>query len=102
MRAPRIVQKAMRGLYVGTFALGLLATGRNPARYMREQRDRGMEFHHNVHDWMGGYPYESTDAPSVDRFMRERGFEAADVRPTRIWALGLWGSGCSEYVYRRL
>jgi len=62
---------------------------------------RGMDFYHDVHDWMGGYPYESIGAPEVETLMRDLGFE--HVRSfTRPLSLGLFGSGCDEYVYRRL
>jgi 2-polyprenyl-6-hydroxyphenyl methylase/3-demethylubiquinone-9 3-methyltransferase len=62
---------------------------------------RGMEFGHDVHDWMGGYPYESISAPEVEAFMRRIGF--AHVRSfTSPLTIGLFGSGCDEYVYRRI
>ena len=61
---------------------------------------RGMDFYHNVHDWLGGYPYETTLAPEVDRKLTILGF-----KPERIFAnpritRGILGSGCDEYVYR--
>jgi 2-polyprenyl-6-hydroxyphenyl methylase/3-demethylubiquinone-9 3-methyltransferase len=62
---------------------------------------RGMEFGHDVHDWMGGYPYESISAPEVAAFMQHLGF--AHVRSfTSPLTIGLFGSGCDEYVYRRI
>ena len=61
---------------------------------------RGMEYWHDLHDWLGGYPYEAILAPQVEAMMRKRGF-----KPERVFArpleLGLFGSGCDEYVYRR-
>ena len=60
-----------------------------------------MEFGHDVHDWMGGYPYELISAPEVETFMRRIGF--AHVRSfTSPLTIGLFGSGCDEYVYRRM
>jgi 2-polyprenyl-6-hydroxyphenyl methylase/3-demethylubiquinone-9 3-methyltransferase len=59
-----------------------------------------MDFTHDVHDWLGGYPYESILAPQVDAIMGHLGFEHVHsfVRPVTI---GVFGSGCDEYVYRR-
>jgi 2-polyprenyl-6-hydroxyphenyl methylase/3-demethylubiquinone-9 3-methyltransferase len=54
-----------------------------------------------VHDWLGGYPYESTTPAEVAAFMRERGFEQQKLVRWPVRAAGLLGSGCSEYVFRR-
>lgn len=61
---------------------------------------RGMEYWHDLHDWLGGYPYESILADEVEAIMQRLGFEKVRVfaRPKQ---LGLFGSGCDEYVYRR-
>jgi 2-polyprenyl-6-hydroxyphenyl methylase/3-demethylubiquinone-9 3-methyltransferase len=59
-----------------------------------------MEFEHNVHDWMGGYPYESISAAEVEALMQPLGFTrlSSTATPTTI---GFFGSGCDEYLYRR-
>ncbi|HUK60488.1 MAG TPA: class I SAM-dependent methyltransferase [Stellaceae bacterium] len=95
-------QRAMRALYKTVFAAGLLASGRSPARYIAAYRsDRGMDWHHDVHDWLGGYPYESTGPAEVEAFLEGAGFtlERALAHPAR--ALGVFGSHCDEYVARR-
>lgn len=65
-----------------------------------------MSFYHDVHDWLGGYPYESILPHEVHRVMSELGFlqERVFVRRGRIFgrSSGLFGSGCDEYVYRRI
>lgn len=100
-RAPALVQAAVRGLYAGGYAIGILLTGRNPVAHIRNQRQRGMDGPHDLHDWMGGYPYESTGAGEVDRFMQKLGFDRTKHRPVNIHLGGVGGSGCSEYVYRK-
>ena len=62
--------------------------------------ERGMDFAHDVHDWLGGYPYETASPEYVAQLMRELGFAEVRkfARPRR--ELGLFGSGCDEYVYR--
>ena len=61
---------------------------------------RGMDFHHDVHDWLGGYPYETALAPEVDAKLTALGFKAERVFAQPM-SRGLLGSGCDEYVYRR-
>lgn len=100
-------QARARALYVALFRLGLLATGRRFADYVAAYgQRRGMDFHHDVHDWMGGWPYESILPREVASMMSELGF--ARVREFTARGLlgerrvGLFGSGCDEYVYRRV
>lgn len=96
--APSFAQKLVQLLYAGAYYAGLIATGRNPLK----KEMRGMQKKNDIHDWLGGYPYESTDKEEVRGFMAGLGFEPVAERPVPIHALGILGSGCSEYVYRRL
>ena len=100
-------QAHARAVYVALFRLGLRVTGRRFAHYVANYRERrGMDFHHDVHDWMGGWPYESILPREVALLMNELGF----VRVREFCArgllggrrVGLFGSGCDEYVYRRV
>lgn len=100
-RLPKPVQKLLRGVYLTAWGVGMLVKGHNPWRHVREGQKRGMDVFHDVHDWMGGYPYESTTAAEVETFMAERGFVREKYVPWRILLAGLFGSGCSEYIYRR-
>lgn len=101
-RASRPVQALVRQAYMASFLGGLVVMGRNPIAYVREyQRMRGMNFSHDVHDWLGGYPYETATADELhDRicamgFVEERSFRLPRSR-------GLLGSGCHEFVFRRV
>lgn len=62
--------------------------------------DRGMDYRHDLHDWLGGYPYESISAERVDSIMQGMSFDC-ERRFTKPFSTGLFGSGCNEYVYRR-
>ena len=55
---------------------------------------------HDVHDWMGGYPYELISAPEVDALMQGLGFARLHGMATPT-TTGFFGSGCDEYLYRR-
>jgi len=100
-KLPAPLQALLRGAYLTAWAAGMLLKRRNPWRQMREGRERGMDVAHDVHDWLGGYPYESTTPAEVTAFMRERGFEQQKLVRWPVRAAGLLGSGCSEYVFRR-
>jgi 2-polyprenyl-3-methyl-5-hydroxy-6-metoxy-1,4-benzoquinol methylase len=95
-------QAAVRALYKGAYRAGLLATGRNPARYIARYRSaRGMDWHHDVHDWLGGHPYQSTGPAAVAAFLAQRGFAVERVFAHAPVAFGLFGSHCDEYVAAR-
>jgi 2-polyprenyl-3-methyl-5-hydroxy-6-metoxy-1,4-benzoquinol methylase len=100
-RAPRLLQRLAQAAYVATYSAGLLATGRNPIKVVRETRARGMDTMHDVHDWLGGYPYESTSEKALTDFLSKLGFALEMNNPVRVHAWGILGTGCSEYVYRK-
>lgn len=92
-------QSLSRGLYVALLRFAFALRGRNFAAYVSGYRGkRGMNFIHDVHDWLGGYPYKSITPGDVAREMSEFGFAhmRSKVQPASI---GLFGSGCDEYVY---
>lgn len=99
-------QARARAIYIALFRLALRVTGRRFADYVANYHERrGMDFYHDVHDWMGGWPYESILPSEVDSLMGSLGFG-----PVRVFAakgliggrrIGFFGSGCDEYVYRR-
>jgi 2-polyprenyl-6-hydroxyphenyl methylase/3-demethylubiquinone-9 3-methyltransferase len=99
-------QARARSIYVALFRLGLRLTGRSLSSYVANyQSNRGMDFFHDVHDWMGGWPYQSILPAEAENLMANLGFD-----PVRVFAakgliggrrVGFLGSGCDEYVYRR-
>jgi 2-polyprenyl-6-hydroxyphenyl methylase/3-demethylubiquinone-9 3-methyltransferase len=99
-RSPKSIQRLIRACYLGAFRLGLFATKRSFKEYQENYKTkRGADLHHDVHDWLGGYPYETALAPEVKSRLSALGFKAERVfaRPRSI---GIFGSGCDEYVYR--
>jgi SAM-dependent methyltransferase len=100
-------QEYARRTYVRLFRIGLLIRGRRFAAYEEAYRsNRGMDFYHDVHDWMGGYPYESISDREVDALMTPTGFQARQLflsNKRQIFGrqVGFFGSGCDEYVYVR-
>jgi 2-polyprenyl-6-hydroxyphenyl methylase/3-demethylubiquinone-9 3-methyltransferase len=97
-------QAFVQKLYRSAFALGLRLTARDLATYVATYRSkRGMDFHHDVHDWLGGYPYESMSPADVDQAMQAHQLQQVrSITGMRaIDRVGMLGSGCDEYVYRR-
>ena len=97
MNAGPRTQKLVRDAYVGVRRLARLVRGRSSSGML----ERGMDIVHDAHDWLGGYPYQSTSSKEVLEFMRERGFELVLEQPVKVHLAGVLGTGCSEYVYRR-
>jgi 2-polyprenyl-3-methyl-5-hydroxy-6-metoxy-1,4-benzoquinol methylase len=94
--APAWQQRVVRSLYKGTLALRLIMSGQHSNKY-----SRGMDRHHDVHDWLGGYPYESTLPQQVVQRLENNGFAIEKVLENCAGSVGLLGTGCDEYVARR-
>jgi SAM-dependent methyltransferase len=100
-KASPAVQKFARSVFVNSLHLAFVVTLRDFEAYVKNYKSsRGMNFTHDVHDWMGGYPYESIAPTEVKVLMSELEFEhvRSNVQP---YGTGVFGSGCDEYVYRR-
>lgn len=94
-------QARIRAAYVALYRFRARLAGQDFVRFLSDYpKQRGMDFLHDVHDWLGGYPYESIAEPEVERLMARLGFRhvRSNVTPRHI---GLFGSGCDEYVYER-
>jgi len=100
-KAPTAIQRAILATFRAAYYVAKLAAFKNPWRWAREYAiNRGMDHTYDVHDWLGGYPYESAEPREIDAFLVERGF--ARVRALNLKkSLGIFGSGCAEYLYQR-
>jgi SAM-dependent methyltransferase len=95
-------QAVARGLFLGVFRLTYAVTRQSFRDYVSSYKSsRGMDFRHDIHDWLGGWPYESIAPEETQALMAGCGLELiADHALHRI-KLGLLGSGCDEYVFAR-
>ena len=102
-RLPALLQFPVTALYCALYLMALALSGKNPVKYVREYADfRGMDFWHDAIDWLGGYPYESASPAEVEAFFAGQGFtleHAFNTAPPR--AVGLFGIGCAEYIFRK-
>lgn len=95
-------QRRAERVYVHAFRAGLALTGRSLSSYVAGYKGkRGMDFHHDVRDWLGGWPYESISASGVERLMRDFGLARKAFFGRRGIGFGALGVGCNEYVYVR-
>lgn len=101
--APPWAQRGVRWVYKALFCAYMLLRLKNPFRILREysKTKRGMNFDHDAHDWLGGYPYESARAKDVIAFFTARGFEFVRGNIRRPGS-GLFGSGNDEFVFRKV
>lgn len=54
---------------------------------------RGMNFYNDLHDWMGGYPYESISPEECRPFLADWGsdWSGNSCRPRGVISPGYWG-----------
>jgi 2-polyprenyl-3-methyl-5-hydroxy-6-metoxy-1,4-benzoquinol methylase len=99
--APKPIRSLLSGIYGIAKLASLAVRGINPIAHVKNYGStRGMSFWHDVHDWMGGYPYESATPAETETYVTDLGFDPikiGDLRP----GSGFFGPGCAEYVFRR-
>ncbi len=100
-RAPGWVQAMIRGAYLTAFRMRLALKGVSFQEHLENYyQRRGMDVYHDMHDWLGGYPYESISPFEAGKYLRSLG-----LRPVRAFTepcIGVFGAGCDEYCYARL
>lgn len=90
-RSPLFVQNLFIGLfYPVIFFAKYLATGKNP-----KQKERGMDFFHDVIDWVGGYPYEYASKDEITALVTQKGFQSVRISPAAV------PTGCNEFVFKK-
>ena len=95
------LERLARGIYIGLRDIDLILAGKSPRRAQEDYfRSRGMSQDHDVHDWLGGYPYDSISPQEVHDAMSAQGFKLRE-QWTQHQRLGIFGSGCNEYAYIR-
>jgi 2-polyprenyl-3-methyl-5-hydroxy-6-metoxy-1,4-benzoquinol methylase len=97
--ASQAAQALARSVFVRAFRLA--SRGNFDSYVSGYRKSRGMDFYHDVHDWLGGWPYESISPAETDAFMRQLGLHQVRsfVYPGKV--TGIFGSGCDEYVYAK-
>jgi SAM-dependent methyltransferase len=101
-QAPRPIQWSIRQTYMAALLAGKAMLGQNPIGYVRNYPEsRGMNFSHDAHDWLGGYPYETSSTDEMLKRVSALGF--TELRSFCLPSTtGLLGSGCNEFVFIKL
>lgn len=98
-------QLRARRVRTGLQRLAFRFKGRDFNAYVRNyaENNRGMNYANDIHDWMGGYPYQSISPADCRAFFGRLGFRAERefVRTPGRYLPGLLGSGCDEYAFTR-
>jgi 2-polyprenyl-6-hydroxyphenyl methylase/3-demethylubiquinone-9 3-methyltransferase len=93
------VQAAIRSVYWTVLGAAILVVRGTRIRRSGELGPRGMDAERDMHDWLGGYPYESITPVDVKRYAAELGFE---LRRQVIKSEGIhWVPGCDEFILQR-
>jgi 2-polyprenyl-6-hydroxyphenyl methylase/3-demethylubiquinone-9 3-methyltransferase len=94
-------QRLARFLYRSAVSLRFRLGGRPLAAQLSSYsaQHRGMDYERDIHDWLGGYPYESARPDEVRSMIEPRGFQI--VRSTTLSNFGLLGTGNDEFVFSR-
>jgi hypothetical protein len=92
----------IRRAYIGALLIArTIRLWENPIAYVRNYpKMRGMNFSHDVHDWLGGYPYETATANEIHNRICCMGFteKLSFLLPRTV---GLFGLGCHEFVFQK-
>lgn len=96
------LQRATAGIYKGLWKLKLRAAGQNPSEFESNYKgSRGMDWDHDIHDWLGGYPYESATPDEIKAAMARMNFRLKRAYDEHKGKTGLFGTECSEFVFER-
>ena len=57
--------------------------------------ERGMDYWRDLHDWLGGYPFEVAKPESIFEFYKKEGFHLLKLRSCG------GRSGCNEFVFTK-
>jgi len=91
VHSPSWMQRILVGvLYPVIWLAKWAVTGKDP-----REKERGMNFYHDVVDWVGGYPYEYGSVEEIEALCQSLGFA-----PVRTLRAGV-PTGCNEFVFRK-
>ncbi len=95
--SPSFIQSLIRKIYVVALRFAYFVAGKD---FNTGRKKRGMDSQIDLHDWLGGYPYESITPDECENFMQSLGFSLVRDK-TKGRKIG-FVPGCDEYVFRRV
>lgn len=96
-KASPFTRKCVQTLYkIQFYGLGILK-GQNRFKFTKNlEGRRGMAWHYDMVDWLGGYPYEYASVQKMTRYVNKKGFVLHNLLDQRN------GLGCNEFVFEKL
>ena len=97
------VRAALRAAWIAKTRVAHRVRGDSFAGMVRDypaSSRRGMDYHRDVDDWLGGYPYESITPPECRRFFAGLGFTLVKENALTQGVSWADSSGCDEWVFR--
>jgi 2-polyprenyl-3-methyl-5-hydroxy-6-metoxy-1,4-benzoquinol methylase len=94
VNSPTWKKRLMLRVYKTYSILMLLRWGENPVRYIREYGERGMNWHNDAVDWIGGYPFEFASADEIIAFCEH------ELQMKTLKAVRRNGHSNNEFVFR--
>lgn len=89
--SPPLLRKLLAAAFVPIiFVAKFVITRQNPLR-----QERGMDFYHDVVDWVGGFPYEHGTAEEIATMVGANGYEMERLIPTIV------PTGCNQFVFKK-
>lgn len=85
-------KNVMNYSYVVCFFAASIFLLRNPLKTIRGYKERGMNWHNDVIDWLGGYPYEFAWPEEIINYFGKRKFYCKKIKDRR-------GLACNEYLF---
>ena len=98
-RSPRLAKRFIEIIYVIALIGSDMIRSRDPFTTIKSYNagdGRGMDFWHDVRDWLGGFPYEYASPQAVCDYVRVK----FDLQLEYLSLSN--GNGCNEFTFRRL
>lgn len=90
-KSPKLFQRLLLYcFYPVIYAAKWMVTREDP-----KKKERGMDFFHDVVDWIGGYPYEYANPEEIKNIVCQLGFQVVLVRSAQV------PTGCNEFIFRK-
>ncbi len=98
-KLPTLLQKPILWLYSALRLIIMPLKGKNPITFLKNyHKNRGMNFLHDGHDWLGGYPYQSISKTDLQKLLEKDDLELIyDYKAEK--RLAPLGTGCGEYHF---
>jgi len=103
-KAPPSSQRRARSTYIFLRKTVFKMKHQDFDAYVRGYACRGMDYYNDVHDWLGGYPYQSIAPDACHALLTRSGFtvDREFVQQRRGPLRGFLGSGCDQYAFHRV